>query len=123
MTDLLLLCILSGLKPDVEKQLENQLFSLVGVLLRVVFVVLVVALCVGLAIVYPGPAVGLVIILAPSRSLRCCSRNTSTVLGRAALNPLNPPQTKIWSWRLTATPCCSTDSCAKLIAAPAADIA
>ena len=39
MTDLLLLCIFSALKPD----LENQLFSLVGVLLRVVFVILVVA--------------------------------------------------------------------------------
>ena len=64
MTDFLLLCILSALKPDLEKQLENQLFSLVGVLLRVAFVVLVVALCGGLAIVYPGPAVSLVIILA-----------------------------------------------------------
>jgi hypothetical protein len=60
MTDLLLLCILSALKPGVE----NQLFSLVGVLLRVAFVILVVALCVGWAIIYPGPAVSLVIILA-----------------------------------------------------------
>ena len=64
MTNLLLLWILSALKPDLEKQLENQLFSLVGILLRVVFVLLVVALCVGWAIVYPGPTVSLVVIFA-----------------------------------------------------------
>ena len=56
----MLLCILSALKPD----LENQLFSLVGVLLRVVFVILVVAVCVGWAVIYPGPTAGLLVIFA-----------------------------------------------------------
>lgn len=94
MTDLLLLCILSALKPDLEKQLENQLLSLVGVLLRVAFVVLVVALCVGLAIVYPGPAVSLVIILALFSLIAVLRQKYINRRAPSSPKPTQPPANK-----------------------------
>ena len=94
MTDLLLLCILSALKPDVEKQLENQLFSLVGILLRVAFVILGVALCVGWAIVYPGPAVSLVIILALFSLIAVLRQKYVDRRAPSSPKPTQPPANK-----------------------------
>jgi hypothetical protein len=94
MTDLLLLCILSGLKPDVEKQLENQLFSLVGILLRVAFVILGVALCVGWAIVYPGPTVGLLVIFALFSIIAVLRQKYVNHRSPSSPRPIQPPANK-----------------------------
>jgi hypothetical protein len=92
MTNLLLLWILSALKPDLEKQLENQLFSLAGILLRAAFVLLIVALCIGSAIVYPGPTVSLVVIFALFSTIAVLRQRY--VDRRAPPEPPRPPANK-----------------------------